>query len=148
MVMAVSVVTATPFKLNQLLRPLQGFGGGIWSLDGRNRTIVIAESLASVIAAIRITSVRWRHIPSQNKEIGPRRPCVRCAAIRIARCGVHSCNIRSTWNLRNGLRELIAFAELKRLAIGDFAHLRSGGGDPTGKNRELPLEVALGKGKA
>ena len=30
------------------------------SLDGRNRAIVIAESLARVIAAIRIASVRWR----------------------------------------------------------------------------------------
>ena len=30
------------------------------SLDGRNRAIVIAESLARVIAAIRITSVGWR----------------------------------------------------------------------------------------
>ena len=29
-------------------------------LDERNRTIVIAESLARVIAAIRIASVRWR----------------------------------------------------------------------------------------
>ena len=28
-------------------------------LDGRNRTIVIAESLARVIAAIRIASLRW-----------------------------------------------------------------------------------------
>ena len=30
------------------------------SLDGRNRAIVIAESLARVIAAIRIASVCWR----------------------------------------------------------------------------------------
>ena len=30
------------------------------SLDGRNRAIVIAESLARVLAAIRIASVRWR----------------------------------------------------------------------------------------
>ena len=30
------------------------------SLDGRNRARVIAESLARVIAAIRITSVHWR----------------------------------------------------------------------------------------
>ena len=45
-------------------------GGSLWrkwqcriqplgSLDGRNRAIVIAESLARVIAAIRIASVRW-----------------------------------------------------------------------------------------
>ena len=31
-----------------------------WGLDGRNRAIVIAESLARVIVAIRIASVRWR----------------------------------------------------------------------------------------
>ena len=30
------------------------------NLDGRNCAIVIAELLARVIAAIRITSVRWR----------------------------------------------------------------------------------------
>ena len=30
------------------------------TLDGRNHAIVIAESLARVIAAIRIASVRWR----------------------------------------------------------------------------------------
>ena len=36
-------------------------GGG---LDGQHRAIVIAESLARVIAAIRITSVRWRSYPS------------------------------------------------------------------------------------
>ena len=34
--------------------------GKTQSLDGRNRAIVIAESLARVIAAIRIASVRWR----------------------------------------------------------------------------------------
>ena len=30
------------------------------TINGRNRAIVIAESLVRVIAAIRITSVRWR----------------------------------------------------------------------------------------
>ena len=55
-------------------------------LDGRNRAIVIAESLARVIAVIRIASVRWRsYLPRKNTEISPHRPCVRCAAIRIAR---------------------------------------------------------------
>ena len=33
--------------------------------------------------------------PSQNTEFGPRRPCVRCAAIRAI--GVRWCSIRSTW---------------------------------------------------
>ena len=38
------------------------------------------------IAAIRITSVRWRsYLALKNTEFGPRRPCVRCTAIRIAR---------------------------------------------------------------
>ena len=70
-----------------------GDGGGSWvgdflaCLDGRNRAIVIAESLARVIAAIRIASVRWRSYLPQSTEISPLslRPCVRCAAIRIAR---------------------------------------------------------------
>ena len=57
-------------------------GGG---LDGRNRARVIAESLARVIAAIRITSVRWRPYLPLKTEFGPRRPCVRCTGIQIAR---------------------------------------------------------------
>ena len=56
-------------------------GGLRWA----NRAIVIAESLERVIAAIRITSVRGGHISPQNTEISPHRPCVRCAAMRIAR---------------------------------------------------------------
>ena len=45
-------------------------------LDGRHRAIVIAESLARVIAAIRITSVRWRsYLPPPKTQklvlIGP-----------------------------------------------------------------------------
>ena len=52
------------------------------ALDGRNRAIVVAESLARVIVAIRIASVRWRsYLPPKHSH----RPCVRCAAIRIAR---------------------------------------------------------------
>ena len=40
------------------------------SLDGRNRAIVIAESLARVIAAIRITSVRWRsYLPLKTQKL-------------------------------------------------------------------------------
>ena len=55
-------------------------------------------------------------------EICPRSPCVRCAAIRIARWAF----IRVTFvpgGLANGLREFKAFAECWRLAIGNFAHL-------------------------
>ena len=54
-------------------------------LDGRNRAIVLAESLARVIAAIRIASVRWRSYRPPNTEINPHRPCVGCAAIQMAR---------------------------------------------------------------
>ena len=58
----------------------------VGALDGRNRAIVIAESLARVIAAIRIASVRWRsYPPPRNTEISPHRPSVSCVAIRIAR---------------------------------------------------------------
>ena len=38
------------------------------NLDGRNRTIVIAESLARVIVAIRIASVRWRSYLSPKTQ--------------------------------------------------------------------------------
>ena len=58
---------------------------GFHDLDERNRARVIAESLARVIAAIQITSVRWRSDLPKNTKFGPRRPCVRCTAIRIAR---------------------------------------------------------------
>ena len=51
------------------------FTARIWSLDGRNRAIVIAESLARVIATIRITSVRWRsYLLLENKENRPYPP--------------------------------------------------------------------------
>ena len=39
------------------------------NLDGRNRAIIIAESLARVIAAIRIASVRWRsYLPQKHRK--------------------------------------------------------------------------------
>ena len=39
-------------------------------LDGRNRARVIAESLARVIAAIRITRVRWRsYLPLKTQSL-------------------------------------------------------------------------------
>ena len=39
------------------------------TLDGRNRAIVIAESLARVIAAIRIASVRWQsYLPRKHRN--------------------------------------------------------------------------------
>ena len=54
------------------------------NLRWANRAIFIAESLARVIVAIRIASVRWRSYLPRNTEISRHRPCVRCAAIRIA----------------------------------------------------------------
>ena len=39
------------------------------TLDGRNRAIVIAESLARVITAIRIASVRWpSYLPPKHRN--------------------------------------------------------------------------------
>ena len=59
--------------------------GSSQSLDGGNRAIVIAESLARVIPAIRIASVPWRsHLPPQYTAVSPHTSCVPCAAIRIA----------------------------------------------------------------
>ena len=59
------------------------FNPHLADLDGRNRAIDIAESLARVIAVIRITSVGG-HISPQNIEVGPQRPCIHCVTIRIA----------------------------------------------------------------
>ena len=67
-------------------------------LDGRNRARVVAESLGRVIAAIRITSVRWW------SYLSPKHRYWSFEALRSLRCdsnraiAVHSCNIRSTWN--------------------------------------------------
>ena len=80
------------------------------NLDGRNRAIVIAESLERVVAAIRIASVRWRSYLPRNTEISPHRPCVRCAAIGIARLAFS----RLTFVLRGTaerLARVAAFAE-------------------------------------
>ena len=46
---------------------------------------VIAESLARVIAAIRITSVCWWSYLSPKTQIDPQRPCVCCVAAQISR---------------------------------------------------------------
>ena len=56
----------------------------IANLNGQNGAIVIAESLARVIAAIQIASACWwSYAAPQNIEISPHTPCVCCAAIRI-----------------------------------------------------------------
>ena len=64
-------------------------------LDGRNRAIVIGESLARAIAAIRTTSVRWRpYLPLKHgQKVVLIAPWVRVAAIRIARLGFHGMNV-------------------------------------------------------
>ena len=82
-----------------------------------------------VIATIRITSIRWWSYlplpppPPQNTAIGAHRPCVRCAAARIARLAfIHATFIphgSAEWSAR-----VDAFAERWRLAIGDCSHLR------------------------
>ena len=67
-------------------------------LDGRNRAIVIAKSLERVIAAIRITSIRWRSYLAQKHRIWS------LETLRSFRCGsnhaigVHWRSIHSTWN--------------------------------------------------
>ena len=86
----------------------------ICNLDGRNRAIGIAESLARAIAAIRISL--------QTTEISPHRPCVRCVAIRIAWLAF----IRVVFVPR-GTAEWPARVDRARwtLAIGDWRFCRS-----------------------
>ena len=55
------------------------------SLDGRNRAIVIAESLRESSPRFESLAFLGCHISPKNTEIGPRRPYVRCTAIQIAR---------------------------------------------------------------
>ena len=62
-------------------------------LDGRNRAIVIAESLARVIAAIRITSVCWQiaadFSPPKTQKLFLRDPAF--VALRLESCDWRSC---------------------------------------------------------
>ena len=78
---------------------LGSFGGQIFAgLDGRNRARVNVESLARVIAAIRIASVRWgSYLPRKHRNYSSQ--TLRSLGIDSNRAiGVHSFNIRSTWN--------------------------------------------------
>ena len=88
-----------------------GGGGAKYFFRGRNvhKVIVVAESLARDTAATRVTSVCWQsHLPPKA-ETCPYGPCFRCAAIRISAVGIHLCNIRSVWNLRES--QLTTFAQ-------------------------------------
>ena len=89
------------------------------SLDGRNRAMVIAESLARLIAAIRITSILWwsYDIPPKNIEFGPHGPCVRCSAIWITRLAFVGVVFVS-----HGTAEWLARVDrvCRTLAIGDW----------------------------
>ena len=96
-----------------------GYSRGVGVLDNRKMKkrkdrVVLTESLARVIAAIRITSVCWQSClcPTSNTKTGPYRPCVRCAAIQIARLttfGVklarHPFHVQFHVQLTNGFRE-------------------------------------------
>ena len=90
---------------------------GVPSLDGRNRAIAIAESLARVSAAIsKSLGLVGGHISLQNTEISPHRPCDRCVAIRIAQLEFIHVTFVPSGNCGNGLRELTGFRGT--LAIG------------------------------
>ena len=84
---------------------------------GEIARFVVAEPLARAIAAIQIASVRWRSYLPQTTEISPHRPCVRCAAIRIARLAF----VRLRFVPR-GIAEWFARVDRVRwtLAIGDW----------------------------
>ena len=67
-------------------------------LDGRNRAIVIAESLERVIAAIRVASVRWQsYLPPKHRNQSSQALRLLCCDLNRA-IGVHLFNMRSTWN--------------------------------------------------
>ena len=80
--------------------------------------IVIAESQAELSLRFESLAFVGGHLPppppKKSTEFGPRRLCDRCVAIRIARLAfvgvvfVPTCHVVE---LRNGLRDLIAFAE-------------------------------------
>ena len=73
---------------------------GITSILRRAKSLarVIAESLARVIAAIRIASVRWQsYLPPKHRNWSSQTLHSLCCNSNRA-IGVHSFNIRSTWN--------------------------------------------------
>ena len=79
--------------------------------DGQNRAIVVAESLARVIAAIRITGVRWRSYLTLKTQklvlVDPAFVALRFESRDWRSLVQHSFHVE----LQNGLRELTAFAE-------------------------------------
>ena len=82
------------------IRPKSMASMKLSSLDGRNRAIVIAESLARVIAAIRTTSVRWRScLPPKHRDCSSQTLRSLCFDLDCA-IGVRSCIIGSRWNCR------------------------------------------------
>ena len=86
-------------------------------LDGRNRAIVIAESLARVIAAIRIASVRWRsYLPRKHRNESAQTLPSLCRDSNRA-IGVHALTF-----VPGGTAEWPARVDRVRqmLAIGDF----------------------------
>ena len=67
-------------------------------LDGRSRAIVIAESLARIIVAIRIPSVCWRSFrPPNHRDLSSQTLRSLCCDSNRA-IGVLSFSIRSTWD--------------------------------------------------
>ena len=72
--------------------PSEGKFTPLGGLDGRNRTIVIAESLARVIAEFESLAFVGYHFSPQRNEFSQTLRSLCCAI------GVHSFNIRSTWN--------------------------------------------------
>ena len=65
-----------------------------YNLDGRNRAIVIAQSLARLFAAIRLTSLRWRSFgdPQHRRWSLETLRSLRCdshCAIRVHSCNTH-----------------------------------------------------------
>ena len=80
------------------------------TLDGRNRARVIAGLLARVITAIRIASARRSYLPPKSQKLVLTDPAF--VALRFESRDWRSLVQQSFhMELRNGLRELIAFAE-------------------------------------
>ena len=102
------------YYLERVLRDMGGYlalGRLGTNLDGRNLAIVIAESLARVITAIRIVSVRWRSkSPSKTQRLvlaGPAFVVPRFESRDWRSLVQHSFHVE----LQNGLRELTRLAE-------------------------------------
>ena len=111
----------TTHNTGEMLKSVSFLGGYIFNISFFTKQKRVHMAMRQAMWLIYIYIYIYPYPP--KTEIDPRRPCVHCAAIRIARLAFVGVTFVPR-GLRNGLRELTECAERYRLAIGDFDRLR------------------------